>query len=135
MSVIENPALKAFVAQLPNELVFAQVLIPFCSYVDERIDDGDLMLYMLSRYQRDCAWFDLSTLAELADSAESRKLEEVLDHHLRTWLFREGIDYPFSTPRSPSGRADVIVWEGEQPLAIEVKVFDGADRDLGHISQ
>jgi hypothetical protein len=27
MSVIENPALKAFVAQFPNELVFAQVLI------------------------------------------------------------------------------------------------------------
>jgi hypothetical protein len=114
---------------------FGQILVPLSAYIDERIDDGDLMLYTLSRYQRECTWFDANVLGELAEKAESNKLEEVMDHNLRSWLFREGIDYPFSTPKSPSGRADVVVWQGEEPLAIEVKVYDGKNRDLGHVSQ
>jgi len=114
---------------------FGQVLVPLYSYIDERIDDGDLMLYTLSRYQRECIWFEAALLTKLAEEADSRKVEEVLDKHLRTWLFKDGIDYPFSTPKSPSGRADVIVWQGEEPLAIEVKVYDGKNRDLGHVSQ
>jgi hypothetical protein len=114
---------------------FGQVMVPLCSYIDERIDDGDLMLYTLSRCQRECGWFEASDLVALAQNTESRKLEEAMDTHLRAWLFREGIDYPFSTPRSPSGRADIVVWQGEEPLAIEVKVYDGEDRDLGHVAQ
>lgn len=114
---------------------FAQVLTPLCSYIDERIDDGDLLLYTLARYQRECAWFEATVLAALADQAEPAKLEAVMDAHLRAWLFREGVDYPFSTPSGPSGRADVIVWHGEKPLPIEVKVFDGVNRDLGHVKQ
>lgn len=114
---------------------FEQVLQPLCSYIDELIDDGDLLLYMLCRYQRECAWFESDALVKLAEQADSRKLEETLDSHLRSWLFREGIDYPFSTPRSPSGRADIVVWQGEEPLAIEVKVFDGKTRDCGHVTQ
>jgi hypothetical protein len=114
---------------------FEQVLQPLCSYIDERIDDGDLLLYMLCRYQRECAWFQNQALVELAERADSKKLEETMDSHLRGWLFREGIDYPFSTPRSPSGRADIVVWHGEEPLAIEVKVFDAENRDCGHVKQ
>jgi hypothetical protein len=114
---------------------YEQVLVPLCSYIDERIDDGDLLLYMLSRYQRECNWFQKVELQRLLDNTQSNKLEEAFDEHLRSWLFREGIDYPFSTPRGPSGRADIVVWEGEEPLALEVKVFDGADRDLGHVAQ
>jgi len=114
---------------------FQQILCPFCSYVDERIDSGDLLLYMLSRYQRECTWFEAISLAERAGSADSRKLEAEMDAHLRSWLFREGIDYPFSTAKSPSGRADIVVWQGEEPLAIEVKVFDNINRDLAHVSQ
>ena len=114
---------------------FEQVLRPLCSYIDECIDDGDLFLYMLCRYQRECSWFENETLVELAKQVDSRKLEKTMDAHLRAWLFREGIDYPFSTPRSPSGRADIVVWQGEEPLAIEVKVFDGEDRDCGHVKQ
>ncbi|MDA1053162.1 MAG: hypothetical protein O3C40_22130 [Planctomycetota bacterium] len=112
-----------------------QVLNPLCSYIDERIDDGDLLLYTLSRYQRECDWFEAGTLRDLVEGAESRKLEEQMDKHLRAWLFREGIDFPFSKPRSPSGEADVVVWQGETPLPIEVKVFDGENRDAGHVKQ
>jgi len=114
---------------------FSQVLGPFCSFIDERIDDGDLMLYTLARYQRECNWFESDSLSTLAQSTASRKLEEVMDAHLRSWLFREGIDFPFSTPKSPSGRPDVVVWEGEEPLAIEIKVYDGENRISRNITQ
>lgn len=113
----------------------SEIVVPLCSYLDERIDEGDLLLYMLTRYQRESAWFNGDQLASLLDSADSRKIEEVFDHHLRAWLFREGIDFPFSAPNSPSGRADVIVWQGEQPLPIEIKVCDDANRDARHVEQ
>jgi hypothetical protein len=114
---------------------FEQVLIPLCSYIDERIDDGDLLLYTLSRYQRECDWFEAEGLEKLAREADSAKLEAVMDEHLRSWLFREGVDYPFSTPGGPSGRADIVVWSGEKPLPLEVKVFDSENRDARHVSQ
>lgn len=131
--IFRSPGTNSFQDMYDN---FAgQILVPLCSYIDERIDDGDLLLYSLSRYQRECSWFEAAALDSLATVAPSNKLEEVLDQHLRSWLFREGIDYPFSTPKSPSGRADIVVWQGEEPLAIEVKVYDGENRDLGHVSQ
>lgn len=113
----------------------AQIIPPLFSYIDERIDDGDMLLYTLARYQRECSWFEADALAELAGKTASNGLEAVMDDHLRSWLFREGIDFPFSTPNGPSGRADVVVWHAEKPLAIEVKVFDGQNRDAGHVSQ
>ncbi len=117
------------------ELFLKQIVVPLCSYLEEKVDDGDLLLYMLSRYQRESAWFETNRLAELLASVESNKVEEVFDQHLRSWLFREGIDYPFSTPKSPSGRPDVVVWHGEEPLPIEVKVCDDKHRDARHVSQ
>ena len=54
---------------------FEQVLNPLCAYIDERIDEGDLLLYSLSRYQRECSWFEADALAKLAEEAESAKLK------------------------------------------------------------
>ena len=111
-----------------------QVLLPLYGYVEERIDDGDLILYLLCRYQREVGWFRREELWSLFQENQS-KAEEVLDRDFRHWLLHQGIDFPFSTPRMPSGRPDVIVWEGEEPLPVEVKVYDGASRDAAHISQ
>jgi hypothetical protein len=112
-----------------------QTLVPLCNYLDERIDQGDLLLYMLCRFQRECAWFDQQRLQRIVSDSESGQLEASLDQELRRWLFREGYDYPFEKPRSPSGETDIVVWHGEKPLPVEVKVFDGQNRDARHISQ
>ena len=41
------------------------------------------------------------------------------------FLFDQGIDYPFSTPKSTSGRADIIgAIDTSDPLIIEIKIFD-----------
>lgn len=113
----------------------SDIVVPLCSYMDGQVDDGDLLLYMLCRYQREAAWFHSDQLLTLLDSTDSRKTEDAFDKHLRAWLFREGIDFPFSTPKSPSGRADVVIWQGEKPLPIEIKVCDDQNRDAGHVAQ
>lgn len=44
---------------------------------------------------------------------------------MRLFLFDQGIDYPFSTPTSASGRADIIgEIETDDPLVVEIKIFD-----------
>ena len=43
----------------------------------------------------------------------------------RESLFDWGIDFPFSQPESPSGKADVVAWLGtNDPLVLEAKVFN-----------
>ena len=63
--------------------------------------------------------------------------EAHLDRVLREALFDGGLDFPFSQPDSPSGRADVVsLDDSEDPLVLEVKVFD-PDRGKGrsHLRQ
>jgi len=101
-----------------------QLFLPLYHYYDERIDDSDLLLYLLLRYKRLCEWFDRDQLYNLA-MEDSSKREAVLDLHLRRFLMQEGFNYPFSTPHSPKGRADIVVHIEEKPLPLEVKIFDG----------
>lgn len=100
-----------------------QFFLPLYCYYDERIDDQDLLLYLLSKYKRLSEWFDRGTLFHLATS-DTARAEFLLDEHLRRYLVIEGIDYPFSTPSSPKGRADIVVNVDEKPLPMEIKIFD-----------
>lgn len=63
--------------------------------------------------------------------------EASLDQELRANLFEGGIDYPFSQPSSPSGKADIVALLGsDDPLALEVKVFDPVlSRGKSHLRQ
>jgi len=48
-----------------------------------------------------------------------------LDRNLREFLFDQGINFPFSTPGSPSGAADIVgSIDTNNPIIIEVKVID-----------
>ena len=41
------------------------------------------------------------------------------------FLFDQGIDYPFSSPKSTSGRADIIgSIDTSDPIVLEIKIFD-----------
>ena len=63
--------------------------------------------------------------------------EANLDRVLREALFDGGVDFPFSQPASPSGRADVVsLDDSDDPLVLEVKVFDpDRGKDKGHLRQ
>ena len=101
-----------------------QLFLPLYHFYDERIDDSDLLLYLLLKYKRLSEWFDREEVFNLAQ-ADPSKREASLDSHLRRFLMHEGFDYPFSTPHSPKGRADIVVHLEEKPLSLEIKIFDG----------
>jgi hypothetical protein len=111
-----------------------QVVRPLFDYLDEQIGEGSSVLYALERYVRQIEWFDQGRLyAEF--QANTRQGEEVYDRHLREFLFREGFDMPYSQLRSPSGRSDVLSrLESDDPLVCELKVYDGENRDIGHLA-
>jgi len=82
------------------------------------------MMYILLRYKRRVEWFALNQLREMYITS-GREGESVLDADLRRFLFESGIDYPFSQPASPHGKADIVAnLETDDPLVLEVKVWD-----------
>lgn len=114
-----------------NELVRAltqSVLQHFFDYLGERLGSESEMLHHLERYKRQLEWFDRQSLYDkyLANKQEG---ERTYDTHLREFLFSQGVDYPFTQSRGPSGDTDVLAQlDGDDPLVCEVKLFDGADK-------
>lgn len=104
---------------------FTEVFVdPFINYLHNKVDEGSNVLYFLEKYKRRTEWFHREELLNRVRS-DSRQSEASVDRHLREYLFDQGVDYPFSTPHSPSGRADVVADVGEdQLLVMEVKLFD-----------
>ncbi len=107
----------------------------FYTYLDEQIDDGDLLLYILERYKGLTQAFDREQVFKMTVN-NSRHIEDVLDKHLRRFLMLSGIDYPFSKPRTEIGEADVVVkFDREKPLPLEVKLYDGSNYPKSRIRQ
>ena len=112
------------------------VLDPFVNYLEDRIDDISNVMYLLQRFKLKVEWFRRQKLYQIY-LEETASGEANLDRTLREALFDGGVDFPFSQPVSPSGRADVVnLDDSEDPLVLEVKVFD-PDRGKGksHLRQ
>ena len=112
------------------------VLDAFWHYLDDRLDEGGDVLYLLERFKLKSEWFRQDELWHLY-SNDTSSGEQNLDRVLREALFDGGIDFPFSQPDSPSGKADVVALGGTQdPLVLEAKVFDpDLSKDKGHLRQ
>lgn len=96
---------------------------PVCNYMIDQLDIAGTTLYVLLRYKRWVEWFEADRLRSQCRGDDGR--ERVLDLDLRRFLFESGIDYPFSQPDSPRGRADIVArLETDDPLVLEVKVWD-----------
>lgn len=94
------------------------------NYLLDRIEAGSNVLYLLEKYKRRVEWFRRPDLLARI-SEDTRRSEAMVDADLREFLFEQGIEYPFSTPQSPSGRADIIADFGDgEPIPLEVKLFD-----------
>ena len=99
---------------------------PVLTWLKERLLADDVLLNSLERYAREAAWFRRDELRAAYELDTSRG-EAVLDRDLRHHLFRDGIDFPFSEPRIPSGKPDIVVPdENAEPIPLEVKVYDPA---------
>ncbi len=108
---------------------------PLFDYIDEQLSSASDMLYLLGRYRHQVMWFDHDALYE-AFEEDTKHGEAVYDRHLRRFLFESGIDFPFSEPSGPSGKADVVAdLDTDDPLTCEVKLFDGTGRSVGYLAQ
>ena len=123
-----------YVAKLRD---FSEAVVdPFVNFLRDRIDDSGSVLYLIERFKLRTEWFDREELYALYDG-QTAKGEDNLDRKLRQALFEGGVDYPFSQPSSPSGKADVVASLGsEDPLVLEIKVFDPyRGKDKFHLRQ
>ena len=94
-------------------------------YIDMRIDEGNIILYILNKYKVYCEWFNKEELMQEYMNNTIRG-EDLLTRDLRKYLFNQGIDFPFSEPSTPSGKPDLIYGiDTQDPLALEVKLFGG----------
>jgi hypothetical protein len=106
-----------------------QVVAPLFDYLSETIGAESSVLYLLERYIRRVEWFDRQSL--YARYTENRQQgEKVYDDDLRRFLFDQGLNMPFSQPKSASGLSDVLGdLDTDDPLLCEVKVFDADSHD------
>lgn len=104
---------------------FVEIFInPIVTYLNDKLDESNSSLYLLSRYKKRVEWFTRKELLGKYNAA-TKNYEQLLDDDLRLFLFDQGIEYPFSTPNSPNGRADIVGnLETNDPLVLEVKVID-----------
>lgn len=104
---------------------FLEVFVdPILVWLKERLLVEDHVLHSLDRYSREAAWFRRDGLRHTYEE-DTTKGEERLNSDLRHHLFRDGIDFPFSEVRGPSGQPDIVVPDDEaEPLPLEVKVYD-----------
>lgn len=110
--------------------------MPFYEYLDGHIEEYSSVLYIIEKFKLQTQWFEQERLFKLYLEDTSRG-EKILDKTLRRYLFDHGIDYPFSTPASPSGRADIVAsLHTPEPVIVEVKVFDPSnERGRAYIRQ
>jgi hypothetical protein len=109
--------------------VTESAVMPLFDYLGERVGSESSVLYFLERYVRRVEWFDRGELHERYQ-ANTRQGEKVYDDHLRRFLFDQGLDMPFSQPKSASGLSDVIgELDTDDPLVCEVKIFDADTHD------
>jgi len=120
---------------------FVEAIIdPIVNYLGDKLDETSSVLFLLEKYKLRSEWFFKQKLNDLYFS-NSAVGENKLEEDLRLFLFDQGIEYPFSTPLSASGRADVVsMLHTEDPLVLEIKIVDekkkyGASRIKGGFAQ
>ena len=112
------------------------IVDPFVNFLYDRIDNAGNVLYIIERFKLKAEWFMRDELYELY-KLDTQRGEALLDRRLRASLFEGGIDYPFSQPSSPSGKADIVALLGsDDPLVLEVKVYDpDLSKDVANLRQ
>jgi hypothetical protein len=100
---------------------------PLYNYIFEKLIEIDAILYLLIRFKAYAEWYRKEELFHIYNSDIS-KGEANLDKKLREFLFECGIDYPYSEPRSPEGKTDILVLIQEKPIPLEIKVFNGTNK-------
>lgn len=106
------------------DVIIENIVTPIIYYFHDKLDKSNSIIYLLEKYKRRVEWFTKSDLLNKYKNAQ-KEYEDILEEDLRLFLFDQGIDYPFSTPKSASGRTDIVgALDTEDPLIVEIKILD-----------
>jgi hypothetical protein len=110
-------------------------LDPFYEYIDEHIEDRNIVLAELVRFKHLAEWFRRGELWNRWRS-DSRSGERSLAFAVYEFLYEQGIDFQIE-PASASGEADMVsAQHSPNPLVADVKIFDPASsRGSSHIKR
>lgn len=98
-------------------------LDPFYEYVDEHIEERNLVLAELIRFKHLAEWFRRDELWSRWKS-ETRSGERALAFAVYEFLYEQGVDFQIE-PASASGEADMVsAQHSEAPLVADVKIYD-----------
>lgn len=109
-------------------------LYPLFDYLDEVLEDANVVLATLRRYKHKVEWYRREELQNLFE-ANSQQGEKVLAKHMYEYLFDQGIPFHVE-PQTASGRPDVVALEdSDHPFIGDVKVFDAAGRGATYLKK
>jgi len=97
-------------------------LSPFYEYLDEHIEDRNIVLGELVRFKHLAEWFRSKQLWEKWKS-DPKSGERGLALSVYEFLYEQGIEFQIE-PASASGEADMVSAQGSNPLVADVKIFD-----------
>lgn len=107
-----------------KEELMGHLITPLVYYLHDQLDKSNSTVYLLEKYKKRTEWFTRLSLLEKYRSA-TKQFEDIFEDDLRMFLFDQGIDYPFSTPKSSSGRTDIVsAIDTSDPIVIEIKIVD-----------
>ncbi|WP_034891665.1 hypothetical protein [Gillisia sp. Hel_I_29] len=110
--------------QQTQDRICSDLILPFIQFIIDSLENSNSIVYLLEKYKKRTEWFTSEKLLNQY-SLQTKNYEDSLEDDLRIFLFDQGIDYPFSTPKSKSGRADIVGnIDTSDPLIIEIKIFD-----------
>jgi hypothetical protein len=104
---------------------------PIYEFLDEQLDDKNILLYLIERYKHLAEWFRATQLREAylkEKESGSHRGEKILAYDVYEFLFSQGLDFHIA-PSSATGEIDMISEPvGKNRLMVEVKVFDAEKR-------
>jgi hypothetical protein len=105
---------------------------PLFDYLDEFLEDANIILATLVRYKHKVEWYRRAELQAL-HSGDTSKGEKRLAKHMYEYLFDQGIPFHIE-PEGASGRPDIIALDDSQdPFIGDTKIFDGEGRGAPYI--
>jgi len=107
---------------------------PLFDYLDETLDDGNVVLATLIRYKQKVEWYRRPDVLKLYEDDTSRG-EKNVKQHMFEFLFDQGLAFHVE-PVAASGEPDVVSLQDSQHRFIgEIKIFDSESRGKTYIKK
>jgi hypothetical protein len=107
---------------------------PLFNYLDETLDDANIILALLIRYKQKVEWYRRKEVLALYQS-DTGRAEKNVKPHMFEFLFDQGLPFHVE-PASASGEADVVsLHDSHHHFIGEVKIFDSENRGKSSIKK